>query len=400
MSPHLRLLNFITLVYHCLKKILHVKIIFFISLIFLSINHNAFATDFSDKTETTIWCSANTGTKTGSMYSSVDECVLHMYRANSEPAKPQYILNKFADQIENLAITVNQKLRDYTREFFLFLATIGIFWSMYSLLFKEPSLNAFLYEMIRLLLTIGFFYFIITNMPVTLMKLGNDFVEFAGKVSPSSVSSMQEGSADILVNAYNLSGDILKTIAWTDGLNGMIFVKLGCAVCTMIIGFFIALNWTLAQLQYMVTCCFGFFLLGFAITPWTRDTALSYLKSLLAQSFKLFAKALCIAITNTVLTEFATSLTPESSSGGDDVIYIYNCLNLALSIYMGYIICDKIPDALANLIAPISSAKGNLMGAMISGLAVAGGVAGGATRIGGSLLGRGASGVMGALRSK
>lgn len=403
MSPHFSLLNFITLVYHCLKKILHVKLFFLTFIIFsLSFFNIASADDYdvSDMSSVRSHCEVSYAGGMG-VGESVEDCVKRVYKAS--PLKPANILDAYGSKMKLLATQAGVKLRNFTKAFFLFIAGVGIVWSCYSLLFKEPSLNAFIYEMTRLMLMIGFFWFLIDKMPVQLMKLGAGFISMAEKVKPddfSGLSVVSTASSDILANSYNIAGKIFKTIKWTDSLNGMIFVKLICAVCIVIIGFMIALNWVLAYLHFYFISCWGIFLLGFAPVPWTRDTALNYLKTLIAHSFSLFAKALCIMITSYVIAQFANDLGTESTSGVYDSDYIYNCLNLALSIYMGYVICEKIPEALGGLIAPISPARGNIMGAMITGLALAGGVAGGVSRIGGSLIGRGASGVMGALRSK
>lgn len=401
MLPLKKLLNFMILVYHCLIKILHVKNIFllFISLFFISTaNAGWFSpTDFSNKDEVRQWCATHEG-MVG--YTDTESCIKNLYRPKADEVKPQYILDKYAHQLQLQAMIVMGKLNEYTKAFFLTMAGIGVIWSMYSLLFKEPNFNAFLYEIIRLILTIGFFWFIITKIPLQLVKFGNDFMVFAGKVVPTSSTAgdVTSASSSILVNAYNVAGKVFETISWSDTFTAMIIVKLCCSILIMILGFFIALNFTLCQLQYWLTACIGIFLLGFAITPWTRDTALKYLQSLLAQAFKLFTMIVCIVITNTVITEYISDL--SSSVSGDGQVYVYNLINLTFSIYIGYIVCDKIPDVLANIISPISSAKANMMGAMISGVALAGGVGGVAGRLGGSALGRLSSGVMGSLRSK
>lgn len=161
-----------------------------------------------------------------------------------------------------------------------------------------------------------------------------------------------------------------------------------CAIALFVLftTYVMAMNVTVAMIDFLLCAYMGLFILGFSGGSWMRESAMTYLKNLLAKCVKYYATVgimlFCFDVMQAVLKSVAKS---EFSFG---VICV---------ILMTFMVICKVMESVPQSISSMIGNAGNTDVASASGIAKAGAMAGGAMaggfamkmagRVGGNLLG-------------
>lgn len=202
----------------------------------------------------------------------------------------------------------------------------------------------------------------------------------------SGESSLPTPSGMLTVGT-TAAGKILDTIGWTNALSVESILKLGVAGAILVLYCLIAINVLLAFIAFYFMCYAGVFLLAFWSTDWTRDTAIMYLKALLARSIEFYGIILLAAASSDIfqncLNEFV------SSSGAETWLPLATLFTAAV---VTYLLITKLPAMLAQCVAPIQSAGVSASGfAAVTGLSAAAGMMMGAAKTFSKSVGSGAA---------
>lgn len=234
-------------------------------------------------------------------------------------------------------------LGDIATRVLIILSVISWTWAAGQLILKGAELQAFIVELVRLIMVTGFFLALIINAKDWVSVLFSGFA-YAAQSASAPLSSIDLLSPTaIIVNGFNVGAEMVEksgavTVVPMAILAGVI------VVIYALIGAFVFI--TLCE-AYIVTAA-GILLLGFGGSVWTADYAKRYLIYCMSVGIKLYMVFIVLGLGNSVINEWVNDVPKDSLSA---VLPI-----LGVSIF--YLLMLKmLPDLVQSLIngASISS---------------------------------------------
>jgi type IV secretion system protein TrbL len=281
------------------------------------------------------------------------------------------ILNDVIDAFKDKASSWETTIKDEASYLFLTLATIRLVWEMGQLALKKADIQEFFAELLRITITLGFFWWLLTNATSglniagtiisSLQKLGNKAAGIEG-LSPSDLVQMGLvlfGAA--LVNA---------------SMNVASIVGIGMSIAILVILSLIAINMAILLISEWFLLYAGVFFLGFGGSSWTSDMAINYYRTVLGIGAQLFAMTLIAGVGIDLLSTYFAKLAEANKAGvvmsGDEMaIALVFCIML-------WKLSEKLPPLLAGIITGSgigsigSVSAGSVAGAAMAGAAMAG----------------------------
>jgi P-type conjugative transfer protein TrbL len=278
-------------------------------------------------------------------------------------------VDEMMDRFEEKSSDISNRFYDAALWLFWALAVIQFTWAAAQLGLKgELSLTSFSQTLIRELMFIGLFYWLLTNYSQlgdwivgSLRQLGEEATSF-GEVTPSNIFSHGINIAHIAISkAYDAS--VFKAVAAAFPVVVILVAyALAAAACAVY----------LIEFYILVPC--GVILLGFGGSLWTKNYAENYIRCLVSVGMKLLIIQIIIGVTSSFMLDFIAEL----ESSGFEFGRIFTLAGIAIITLM---LMQKIPDFASALITGSSFGRaGDLTGA--AG-AVAGAAAGAAMAVGG-----------------
>lgn len=283
---------------------------------------------------------------------------------------PDTLLNQFVTQLK----VYEKKFSDGAKNLFLALAIIGMVWSFSQLALKGAEFSNISFEVIRVMLVIGFFWWLIMYAPTYLFSLFDKFGNWCSGGTGAGISS----STSLLIKGFDIASKL-----WGDGDYVSLFnpltlltwlINVIFAIFILLTIVFISINMLIMNIEFVFMAYVGIFILGMAGSSWTRDTAISYLRKLLGIALSYFGLLMICNIGFMVLQSSASSLftifeDPESHIGNRleaQVVMLIIFLLLAKLV-------NAIPNTLSSLVGGGASQGYNVTA---SAGAVAGGIGG------------------------
>jgi P-type conjugative transfer protein TrbL len=264
-------------------------------------------------------------------------------------------------------------------------AALWVFWALAAIQFTwasaqlglrgELSLTSFSQTLVREIMFIGFFYWLLMNywevgdwIVGSLRQLGTNATGFS-EVTPSNVFAQGVEIAHIAITkAYDAS--VFKAVAAAVPVVVILVAyALAAAACTVF----------LIEFYILVPC--GVILLGLGGSLWTKNYAENYIRSLVSVGMKLLVLQIILGVT----TGYMMSFIDEIENSGFEFGKIFTLAGISIITLM---LVQKIPDFASAVITGSSFGRsGDLTGA-------AGAVAGAAA---GAAMTAGTKGIQGAL---
>ncbi|ULF91218.1 P-type conjugative transfer protein TrbL [Vibrio alginolyticus] len=278
------------------------------------------------------------------------------------------VLDDAALQFMTVASTWTGVITNYASWLFWLLGTISLVWTGGTLLLRQADIREFFAELIRFIMTFGFFLWLLRNGPVfatsiidSLRIIGAEAAGLPRELTPSEPISI---ALDIVAksgNAYSFSSPF-------DSL-AIFIITLLIVVCMTIV----SANVLVALVSAWVLCYAGIFVLGFGGSRWTSDIAINYFRNVLGLALKLMTMTLMIGIAMSIMDSFLVNLSDDAPMRELLVIFIV-ALVLVLLIH-------SVPNIVAGLIpgAGAAASSGNISAGAMAGVAMTtGGMAAGA----------------------
>ena len=267
---------------------------------------------------------------------------------NNVAAKYKTVMENWRSVFQNAAMTL-----------LFYLTVINLFWRAASLMFRGNNVADIFFELIRTVMIYGFFYFLITNISYMGDVILDSFKEMAKAASGVKAVS-PSGMIDQGVAGME---KIFNNIGWSAFSITGIFL-LFCGICCILVYTFVAINVLIATVVFYFILYAGAILIGFAGTEWTRNSALQYLNAVLAAGMRYMTTVMVAVMSSGVFMEILNQY-----KGGDKSWVPLS--SLLVSLFLTYILIQKLPDMVSNLISPAGSG----MGITSSGFAHATGIA-------------------------
>ncbi|MBR3665393.1 MAG: P-type conjugative transfer protein TrbL [Lachnospiraceae bacterium] len=219
------------------------------------------------------------------------------------------------------------------------LASISIVWTFFPLLFRSPDFGSAFAELLRYMVFIGFFYWILANGPdiartiiTGMTSIGSD----VGGVSYTSPSTIVDMGHDVFSEA------IKEPISLDNFGEGLIRYLIGIAI--LVVCAICAVKVLLEYISCWILAYAGVFFLGFGATKWTSDMAIGYFKTVLGTATSLMSMYLLLGVANSL---FQSTMTAAQAGGFSwDLMLEALLISICLLALVG-----KVPGMLQSIIS-------------------------------------------------
>lgn len=252
------------------------------------------------------------------------------------------LINDFTSKLQG----IQSIFQNGARNLFLSLAVIAIVWSYGQLLIKGGELNTIFFELVKTIMTVGLFWWLINDCADLLFTLFKKFGEWGGKQTNFGVHSaadvINQGSS-IALNLLSVEGGVFDMAVWVASVIGLVFGIFVFVTCVIL-----GVNIIILEVEFYFFCYIGVFILGTAGSEWTKDSSIAYLKKLIAYSVQYFSTLVVAGIAFSAMENYTEQVNKMTSA--NDVSG--TCLAM-LSLLGIFLVISKvqqtIPQALAGL---------------------------------------------------
>lgn len=305
-------------------------------------------------------------------------CINSAFASGEDSVKiaPTATINSLIENFTSKLEGIQSIFQNGARNLFLSLAVIAIVWSYGQLLIKGGELNTIFFELVKTIMTVGLFWWLINDCADLLFTMFKKFGEWGGKQTNFGVHSaadvINQGSS-IALNLLSVEGGVFDMAVWVASVIGLVFGMYVFITCVIL-----GVNIIILEVEFYFFCYIGVFILGTAGSEWTKDSSIAYLKKLIAYSVQYFATLVVAGIAFSAMEKYTEQVNKMTSA--NDVSG--TCLAM-LSLLGIFLVISKvqqtIPQALAGLFGGGSTGGYDASGigakAALGTAAAAGGVA-------------------------
>ena len=231
------------------------------------------------------------------------------------------------------------------------LAAISVVYTGIDLVFRKDDIAAFFAETIRLILFIGFFWWLLQNGFAISESIINSFSQLGVEAGTGGETQKTAGFVQSLFDMWNRAAaansiravkipdliDITNAASW---INPELFVAILMMVVTFFALVLIAINYALLYIAAWIYMTAGLFVLGFGGGRWTSDMAISYYRQLLNIGLQLMTMMLMMAIGKNIITDMVSQT--------EGFMLFHYMVLLLVGITLA-ILCTKVPPMVGSL---------------------------------------------------
>lgn len=297
------------------------------------------------------------------------------------------ITNSIQSKFLGKTQSVGASISDAGKKLLFALCLITFVWNGAQLMIKGTDFGSLFFELFRIIMIFGFFYWLLNNVPTLLSNMCSKFGNWGNSIAGNGAQS--DVIASIVQKTSNLASELCfgskdNTKTFTSiNLFSLFYIaqRFLVGVFILFFGYIMAINLFLLKLEFICTAWLGVFILGMAGSPWTKDSSMTYLRTLLAKSVKYFISIIVISIGFEVI--YQTNIMCIKGINQKDFGALF-------ALVFACIIVGKLVMVLPNQIAGLIANPGqselmspNKAGAMavagtVGAVALTGGLAGGA----------------------
>jgi len=250
----------------------------------------------------------------------------------------------------------------------LSLALLAFMWTGIQMVLKNADFQEILVELVKMVMTVGFFLAVIMYADTWSAALINGFM-WIGNQAAGASSTLGSGSLDpagILGRGFTLAGQIIAVKTGWNPITPLLLAII--ALVAFLIYAAIAAYCLLTMAEAYIVTAAGVIFLGFGSTNWTDEYARRYITYCVSIGAKLYALFLVIGIGEQLIHSWAI---------GEDKTAIMSAISIVGVLFLLLMLVKMIPDIVQGLINGVSLGSGTpSIGGMLA--AAAGGAAGAA----------------------
>lgn len=301
------------------------------------------------------------------------------------------LMDKVSDRFKTHASSWANIIETVATRLFWALATISMVWTFGMMALRKADLGEFFAELVRFVIFVGFFWWLLDNGPKIAMAIIDSLMEVGGNAAAVDGYTRSFSASGIVDTGFILFGKTLDEASGFSPIDSFIGVVLGLGI--LILTALIGINMMLLLISAWILAYAGIFLLGFGGARWTSDMAISYFKTVLGIAMQIMTMILLIGIGVSLINEYYSKMEADINFSEMTVVLIVTLIIFALS--------NKIPTLVAGIITG-ASVGGQGMGQFGAGAAMgaamaAASTAGAAISAGASNMAGGAQAVMAAV---
>lgn len=300
------------------------------------------------------------------------------------PVLAQNALDEITNLYRDNTAAMGASLRNYAIGLFALLATLEFAWSFTRLALRGGDFGDFMGEFVTRLMTILFFYWLMTSSGEIATAIVNSFREAGNTAAQSGGGSGGMRPSDIWNAGATMADQIMSTeVGLQDIPKGIALMIAGIVmVCVFAI---LAALMIIALVESYLVMAAAVLLMGFGGSSWTKDIAIKTLTYCVSVGAKLFTIQIIVGLAEAMIRGWLDGL--NGGAFAEDMRMV--CEILGASVVM-LALAFTVPSIVQSMINGSSMASANPVGAAAA--AVAGGVVGaGAMAIGGGMAMTGAA---------
>ena len=301
------------------------------------------------------------------------------------------VMDKVSDKFKTHASSWASIIEAVATRLFWTLVTISMVWTFGMMALRKADLGEFFAELVRFVIFVGFFWWLLDNGPKIAMAIIESLMEVGGNASAVDGYPRSFSASGIVDIGFILFGKTLSEGSVWSPASSIIGILLGLGI--LVLTAMIGINMMLLLISAWILAYAGIFLLGFGGARWTSDMAISYFKAVLGIAIQIMTMILLIGIGISLINEYYLAMEADINFSEMAVILIVTLIIFVLS--------NKIPTLVAGIITG-ASVGGQGMGQFGAGAAMgaamaAASTAGAAISAGASNMAGGAQAVMAAI---
>lgn len=263
------------------------------------------------------------------------------------------IMNKATASLKDTAVKVGEPLAKAAKQLLLSLAVISFFFTCFKLLFSNPDFNSLFSEMIKFILSIGFFIWILNFGLKGLINIVEDFagiisVDYSTSLDTSNpanfAGSIFDTGADLFYKLMT-NADKSDTSWWSisDNISVVfrLFLRFSLALSILLIFTLVAISYIINITKIYFTICCGVLAVGFGGLTWTNSWAVNYLKQLVKLGVEIMTLTFLVIVCVYAVNDFVNKL----KISPDNPIAIGDYISVLVMAILMLITCHSIPSA-------------------------------------------------------
>lgn len=249
-------------------------------------------------------------------------------------------LNNIEDALKTRANNLWFPLLSFGRKVFFLLVIIDFSWSMISIFIdgEKPSLGDFVAELLRQIMVIGLFWYILEN-GWTLSHQILSSIEKAGQMAGSG--QLQMTPDQLVAKALSFFQRSMASVSWFSGDAITVFIA-ALAICLCIV--YAAITILLVKIEMLIILASSGLIAGLSGTRWSRDYALSYLKYAVSVGIKLM-------LMNLIALEALNIVSNLLAQNAADFFITMLCIGVSFG---GAILIKTVPDLMTSILQGVS----------------------------------------------
>lgn len=252
--------------------------------------------------------------------------------------------------IQNASNDWGPRLHGYAVTVFWSLALIQFIWTFVPLLFKQADFSELIGELIRFLMTIGFFNILLDHSTEWAGTIIDSFRQAGAHAASLPTSELMPG--DTFAMAVEFSRSILSGISI---FNGSLNIVVALAALIVLLSFsFIAAFVFVTLVEAYVVINASVLFMAFGASQWTREYTLAVIRYTVSVGAKLFIVTLIVGLILSVAEKWQSAYTNDEAS---------LMTLVGLSLICAYL-TKTIPDLIAGMINGSSIGGGSSLGGM------------------------------------
>ena len=295
-------------------------------------------------------------------------------------------MNEVMQKYREAASSWGATMQTAASNLYIYLAAISLVWTMGQLPFHRSSFPEIFGELLRYIIFIGFFYWLLINAS----DISESILESLQQLGSKATGQPASTPSDIVDIGFKLYNEVCVKISKNFDIK-----MLGYYICAWFISIVIMLLMALVGINMLLQLCAawvlayaGIFFLGFGATKWTSDIAINYFKTVIGLGASLMTMTLLVGIGTSITENSIAMMTPGQQNLNELGVVFISALTL-------FLLVDKLPAMVAGIINGSSIGASMSVGAFGAGAAVgAAGVAMGAVKLGGAIIGGSAVGAV------
>lgn len=287
---------------------------------------------------------------------------------------PSGILDNLTTSYQSTLQQWKPEMQGAAKTLLISLGTINIVWRASQLLFRGNNIADLIWEVVRTIAVIGFFLWLIGDPAIGGTPLYRSLIASMGDLAGKLTGSTIAGPSDCITAGFNCFQNILQAVPdlHPDGFLGTIanvgvwilytLSALCIGIVSLMFWIFTAVQIVIVNVSFTFLLYGGLLLLGLAGTEWTRNSALSYLNALIACSLRYFATVavatMSYQVMKTLMNSSLEKIELDQNLFAQSYDYFQYVIGVLSCAFITYLMVNKLPDMLANLVSPAGSGMG------------------------------------------